>query len=112
MKKRFAIPTAEKKLAMHFGHCREFAIIDVENDIVLEETYVTPPPHEPGLLPKWLGDQNVNIIIAGGMGQRAQDLFSKNNIEVAVGASSEAPTKLVRNYLDGTLQTGKNACDH
>ncbi|HOB72593.1 MAG TPA: NifB/NifX family molybdenum-iron cluster-binding protein, partial [bacterium] len=75
---KVAIPLVNGMLCMHFGHCTQFAIIDVddkEKKIVKRED-VTPPPHEPGLLPKWLGEKNVNVIIAGGMGSRAQTLFA------------------------------------
>ncbi len=109
---KIAIPTAEGKLAMHFGHCEKFVLIDVENSEIVKTEEVVPPPHEPGLLPKWLGELNVNIIIAGGMGVRAQDLFSANNIKVIVGAGSESVEQLVKAYIDGTLVTGNNACDH
>ena len=109
---KFAIPLAEGKLTAHFGHCQEFAFVEVEdNEIKNKETHV-PPPHEPGVLPKWLHDLGTNVIIAGGMGARALDLFAQNNIKVIVGASALAPEELVKQYLDNTLQIGGNVCDH
>ena len=113
-KMRIAIPTSDGKLCMHFGHCDQFCVIDVNNDskAIEGQELVTPPPHEPGVLPKWLAGMNVNTIIAGGMGQRAQQLFGQNNIEVVVGAPSDLPEKLVLAHLDGTLVSGENICDH
>jgi predicted Fe-Mo cluster-binding NifX family protein len=73
---------------------------------------VVPPPHEPGLLPKWLHERGATTIIAGGMGMRAQQLFRQYGIEVVVGAPPEQPEKVVNDWLAGTLQTGGNACDH
>jgi predicted Fe-Mo cluster-binding NifX family protein len=109
---KFAIPLAEGKLTAHFGHCQEFALVEVEaNQIKSKETLV-PPPHEPGVLPKWLHELGTNVIIAGGMGSRALDLFAQNNIEVIVGALALTPAELVQQYLDNTLQTGSNVCDH
>ena len=111
---RFAIPLAEGKLAIHFGHCASFALIDVDpagKTIMIRED-VEAPPHQPGLLPPWLAERGVNRIIAGGMGQRAQALFAEQGIEVTVGASVETPEKLVADYLAGTLSVGQNACDH
>jgi len=46
------------------------------------------------------------------MGQRAQQLFAQNQIEVIVGAPAETPENLVSAYLSNTLQTGDNLCDH
>ena len=111
---RFAIPLAEGKLATHFGHCVSFALVDVDatTKSLLKRDDVEAPPHQPGLLPPWLAERGVNCIIAGGMGQRAQQLFTEQGIEVTVGAPVETPEKLVADYLAGTLQVGGNACDH
>ena len=88
---RFAVPIADGRLCMHFGHCQQFALVDVAETKTraLTTTYVTPPPHEPGLLPRWLHEQGVNIVIAGGLGQ-AQQLFAQSGITVVVGAPSLA----------------------
>lgn len=109
---RFAVPTNDRKLCAHFGHCAEFAIFDVENDKIVAESYITPPPHEPGLLPGWLHERGINRIVAGGMGQRAQQLFAEKEVKVTTGAMGECPREIVENYLKGTLTTGANTCDH
>lgn len=111
---KIAIPVANGKLCMHFGHCEQFALIEVDEatKTVSGKEARTPPPHEPGVLPRWLHEQGADIIIAGGMGQRAQSLFVNNGIKVLVGASGEEPEKIVEQYLAGTLQTGDNVCDH
>jgi predicted Fe-Mo cluster-binding NifX family protein len=46
------------------------------------------------------------------MGMRAIDLFSQNSIKVMTGAPSLTPEELVKKYLDDTLTTGDNLCDH
>jgi Mrp family chromosome partitioning ATPase/predicted Fe-Mo cluster-binding NifX family protein len=110
---KFAVPTNEGKLCAHFGHCEAFALIDTDAaGKVVNETYVTPPPHEPGLLPPWLSQQGVNCIIAGGMGSRAKDLFAAQGVNVITGAQGENPKDIVEQYLKGVLQTGANTCDH
>ena len=109
---KFAIPIADGKLTAHFGHCQEFAIIDVEDNQIMKKETLAPPPHEPGVLPRWLHQLGAEVIIAGGMGQRAVGLFVENNIEVIVGAPVLEPEALVRGYLDKTLVTGGNVCDH
>jgi len=111
---KIAIPMADGKLTTHFGHCESFALVDVntiEKKIIKREDII-PPPHEPGLLPPWLAERGVNMIIAGGMGQRAQGLFAQSGINVVVGAPADTPEQLVCDYLSGTLQVGANTCDH
>ena len=109
---KFAIPLAEGKLTAHFGHCEEFALIDVDGDNIKNKEILVPPRHEPGVLPRWLHDLGANVIIAGGMGQKAQSLFSEQGITVVVGAPSGEPEALVKNYLDNALVSGDNLCDH
>lgn len=111
---KIAIPTAEGKLAMHFGHCQNFEILTVDTDAktIASCEAMTPPPHEPGVLPAWLHEQGVNLIIAGGMGNRAQQLFLQNDIQVVVGAPAASSEELAKAWMDGTLVSGANACDH
>jgi predicted Fe-Mo cluster-binding NifX family protein len=111
---RIAIPLAEGRLSMHFGHCQEFAIIDVDEGrkTIGQSERTEAPGHQPGVLPRWLAEKGVNLVIAGGMGARAQGIFEQHGIRVIVGAPSEEPESVVRAYLNGTLQTGGNICDH
>jgi predicted Fe-Mo cluster-binding NifX family protein len=109
---KFAIPLADGKLTAHFGHCQEFALIEVENNEIKNKETLIPPPHEPGVLPRWLHEMGTDVIIAGGMGGRALDLFTQNGIKVVTGAPASVPEELVKSYLDNTLQTGANVCDH
>ena len=109
---KFAIPLAEGKLTAHFGHCKEFAIIDVENDQIKNKEILVPPPHEPGVLPKWLHEMGANVIIAGGMGQRAINLFNQQKINVFVGAQIKSHKDLANDLLNNSLAAGANYCDH
>jgi len=111
---RIAIPIVEGKLSLHFGHCQQFALVDVNPETKeIVNTGMSPAPnHQPGLLPKWLAEKGANMIIAGGMGQRAQNLFTENGIQVLIGAPTESPEIIVKQYLDGSLTTGENICDH
>jgi ATP-binding protein involved in chromosome partitioning len=109
---KIAIPLAEGRLCNHFGHCKQFAVIRVKEGLIDGKEFHTPPPHEPGVLPRWLGGLGVNLIIAGGMGQRALNLFTENGIKVITGSPSHEPETLVQVYLAGTLVSGPNVCDH
>ncbi len=109
---RIAIPVAAGKLAAHFGHCEEFALIDTDEKTVLEKEMVAAPPHEPGLLPRWLAERGADLIIAGGMGVRAQQLFAQQKIQVVVGAPAQDPEAVALAFLEQNLQTGDNLCDH
>lgn len=111
---KIVVPIAEGKMATHFGHCAGFDTFDIAKDgkTIAKKEYIHAPPHEPGLLPKFLGEKGVTHIIAGGMGSRARELFAERNIIVAVGAPTDSSDKIVANFLAGTLTTGANGCDH
>ncbi len=109
---KFAIPTAEGKLTAHFGHSQEFVLLHVEDNKISKKEVLTPPPHEPGVLPRWLHEMGADVIIAGGMGQRAVELFTQNSIKVITGAPCLPPEELVEQYLENSLVTGSNVCDH
>ncbi len=111
-KLRIAIPLANGMLTPHFGHCEEFGIYDVENGKIVNKKIVTPPPHEPGVIPRFLKQQGVNLIIAGGMGQRALQFFKDYGIKVLVGALPKKPEDLINDYINGTLELGENVCSH
>ena len=99
-------------MCAHFGHCDQFALVETENGKIQGTSMHTPPPHEPGVLPSWLHQQGANVIIAGGMGAKAQQLFSQNGIRVITGAPVDSPEALVNKYLSDSLATGDNLCDH
>lgn len=109
---KIAIPIAEGRLTAHFGHAAQFAILHVEDGGISKKDLLEPPPHEPGVLPRWLGELGVNVIIAGGMGQKALSLFGENGIQVVTGAPNLPPEELVQQFLAQSLETGDNVCDH
>ena len=111
---KIAIALEAGRVSMHFGHCGEFALYDVNDadKTIRGKTLHTPPAHEPGVLPRWLHELGADVIITGGMGPRAQQLFAQSGINVVLGCPADAPERAAAAYLDGTLQTGDNVCDH
>ena len=111
---KIAIPLTAGRLSAHFGHCEQFALVEVDSATkqVRQQTLVTPPPHEPGLLPRWLAEQGVEVVIAGGMGRRALDLFAENKIAVHGAAAADSTEALVRAFLDQTLGNTEPTCGH
>jgi predicted Fe-Mo cluster-binding NifX family protein len=111
---RVAIPVTDGKMAAHFGHCSHFALFDVDEatKTVVKRELVPSPGHQPGFLPAWLAEEGVSVVIANGMGSRAQAIFNDNRIEVVVGVLGDDPEEAVLDYLKGELATGNNICDH
>jgi len=112
MKKIFAIPVTNGVLDAHFGHCSHFAFVEVEDDKIISEKLENAPPHQPGLLPPWIAEKGATDVIAGGMGQRAIDIFNQHKVNVFVGASALTTKEIVEGFIDGTLSFRANYCDH
>ncbi len=111
---RIAMPLADGRLSEHFGHSEKFALVDVDEKgrSISASSEVAAPPHAHGLLPRWLSEHKVELVIAGGMGAMAQSLLVENNIRVVAGVSADFPETIVRKYLEGTLQATPHACVH
>lgn len=113
MKKRIAIPVDDNGiLDGHFGHCKYFSLIDVEEKKIVSEEKLTPPPHEPGVLPKWLADKGATDVLAGGMGHKAIQIFNYNDVNVFVGAPKLSAHQLVEGFIEETIEFTANYCDH
>lgn len=112
MNKCIAIPLEDGVLCAHFGHCEQFAIVTVVDDVITEVKELTPPEHVPGLYPRWVASFGVTDVIAGGMGQKAINLFNEQNINAFVGAPLDDPTTLVTLFLEGKLNLNANYCNH
>lgn len=106
---RIAVAAEGKNVTGHFGHCLNFMLYDVENDKITKEESVGNPGHKPGFLPNFLADRGVKVIISGGMGQGAVDIFNERNVEVVTGASGDARTA-AENYLKNELRTTGSVC--
>ncbi|MCF8335728.1 MAG: NifB/NifX family molybdenum-iron cluster-binding protein [Bacteroidales bacterium] len=110
--KKIAIPMSQGKVARHFGHCQVFHLFEVNDSKIENEESLTPPPHQPGVIPKWIHHQGATDVIAGGMGQRAIDIFNQLGINVYVGAPGKDSRTIIEAFLNGTLETHANLCDH
>jgi len=111
---KYAVPIDGGSVSEHFGHCEKFAIFEVDQkkQEIIGREFLTPPAHEPGVLPGWLAEKGVNTVIAGGMGSRAQMLFQQNNITVITGATENNPEQAVIKHIKNDLKSGENICDH
>ncbi|WP_461207296.1 NifB/NifX family molybdenum-iron cluster-binding protein [Clostridium sp. DL1XJH146] len=108
---KISVAVTEGIVSQHFGHCEFFKMYYVEDGKVLKTEEVANPGHRPGFLPKFIAEQGASLIIAGGMGGSAQNLFFENGVDVLVGASGE-PDVAVDEYLKGNLKSSGSVCQH
>ena len=107
-----AIPSNDGvQVETHFGHCRNFVLIAVKDGAEASRKSVEPPAHSPGVFPAFLAEQGANVIITGGMGARAVDLFKQNSIDVILGANGSIDENL-KVFLEGELDSTGSICTH
>ena len=106
---KIAVASEKDMVTEHFGHCMNFNIFEAENDWIVKSESILNPGHRPGFLPNFLNDMGVNVIISGGMGGGAIDIFNEKGIEVIVGARGNAK-EAAEAYLKGTLKSTVSVC--
>ena len=100
----------ESILSYHFGHCPYFIIVDVEGNVVKSVESIENPMaenHDPGELPAFLKEKNVDVIISGGMGPKAQDFFKEYGIKPITGAYGVLQDVL-EEFLQNKITVEKN----
>jgi predicted Fe-Mo cluster-binding NifX family protein len=95
----------------HFGRCPNYVLVDVDGCEVRDVKVVENPcygRHQPGQVPKFINEQDVDVMLTGGMGRRAIRYFEQFGIEAVTGASGSVRRSLEQ-YLGGALQ-GAQPC--
>ncbi|QSX09357.1 dinitrogenase iron-molybdenum cofactor [Alkalibacter rhizosphaerae] len=108
---KIAVASENKIVSQHFGHCETFEVFDVVDGLVVSGESVKNPGHKPGFLPNFLHDLGIDVIIAGGMGGGAIDIFNQHGITVVTGAVGDAK-KAADAYANGSLVSSGVVCQH
>jgi predicted Fe-Mo cluster-binding NifX family protein len=106
---KIAISTDGQYVSPHFGRCPCFTIVEMEEGKVLSQETVNNPGHAPAFLPQFLSEKGIRCIIAGGMGRRAEGLFSEQGIEIIVGVSGRID-EVIDKLAKGLLKGGESLC--
>ncbi len=106
---KIAIASEGNYVAEHFGHCEGFTIFEAQNKAADGKQFVPNPGHQPGFLPNYLNGLGVNVIIAGGMGGGAIEIFNEKGIEVITGVAGGLE-EIIKKYLNDDLQSSGSVC--
>ncbi len=117
-KKVVAVATNDDKVlqgevSMHFGRCPFFTLVEVQDGKMGEARCVENPHynnHQPGVMPGFIHGLGADVILAGGMGPKAVQLFHRFGMDVATGGVGRVGSVLEA-YLDGSL-SGIVPCSH
>ncbi|MCG2720886.1 MAG: NifB/NifX family molybdenum-iron cluster-binding protein [Thermodesulfovibrionales bacterium] len=106
---KVAISTDGGFVSEHFGRCPFFTIVDIEEGRVTSTNNLENPGHQPGAIPQFLHQKEVNCIVAGGMGMRARGFFDEAGIQAILGVTGKID-EVIRALLSGTLEGGESLC--
>lgn len=106
---KIAVASEYEIVTEHFGHCVNFNIFEAEDNRIVKSESIANPGHRPGFLPNFLNDMGVNVIISGGMGAGAIEIFNEKGIEVITGANGNAKAA-AELYLQGKLKSTGSVC--
>lgn len=106
---KIAVAYDKGLVSQHFGHCEGFMVYNTENNEIISEELVKNPGHKPGFLPNFLHEIDIKVIISGGMGQGAVDIFAKKDIEVILGVEGDSKEAVLK-YLQGNLKSSNSVC--
>lgn len=107
---KIAVASEKDMVTSHFGYCENFNIYETEGNAIVKSESIENPGHKPGFLPNLLNDMGVNVVISGGMGGGAVDIFNEKGIEVITGAKGKAKTAC-EEYLKGNLKSTGSICN-
>jgi predicted Fe-Mo cluster-binding NifX family protein len=108
---KVAIATDQGYVSAHFGRCPAYTIYDIDNGEIRQREDIANPGHQPGFLPQYLAERGVNVIIAGGMGPRAQTLFAQSNITTFIGVQGPID-EVITKFINQELEAGQDLCNH
>jgi len=105
-----AISADKDQVSMHFGRCEKYVLFDVKDKEIINKKEVENPGHQPFFLPKFLAEKGVNILITGGIGPRAINLFNGLNIKVISNVEGKVED-IIKEYLKGKINEKLEPCE-
>lgn len=99
---RIAVTYENGNIFQHFGHTAQFKIYDIEDNKITDEQVVGTLGSGHGALAGFLSDNNVNVLICGGIGDGAKTALKNAGIQLYGGVSGNAD-QAVQSLLAGDL---------
>lgn len=110
---KIAIPESGGQVNAHFGRSTSFAVVEIENDQVVEMEIVsaTGLQHNHEGVADILKEKEVSVVIAGGIGAGMRDALESQGFEVLMGASGSVKM-VAETYARGDFVSKGSICNH
>jgi predicted Fe-Mo cluster-binding NifX family protein len=109
---KIAVTYENGQIFQHFGHTEQFKIYTVENGTIVSSEVIGAGGSGHGALAGLLAEQNVTVLICGGIGGGAQMALASAGIKLYGGVNGDAD-QAVEAFLAGALEYNPNVrCNH
>ncbi len=108
---KIAVAYENGAIFQHFGKTETFKVYEVEDGKVISSEVIGANGVGHGALAGLLAEQNVDVLICGGIGGGAQTALKEAGVELCAGAEGDAD-QAVEDYLKGELISSGANCDH
>ncbi len=108
---KIAVTYENGQVFQHFGHTETFKVYDIEDGAVVSSEVIGSNGSGHGALAGLLAQQDISVLICGGLGDGAKNALTEAGIEVFSGAQGDADAA-VDAYLKGELVSAGVNCDH
>lgn len=106
---KIVIPETDGIIAEHFGHCEHFLLFEIIQGNIVGTESIENPGHRPGFLPNFLHERGIEVVLAGGIGGGALDLFRAHGMEVITGIQGDC-RKAAEQFAAGKLVSTATVC--
>lgn len=111
---KIAIPTRNKLVDDHFGHCAYYTFFSISEKKEIEDEEMYEAPAGCGCKSNIAGilrENGVEVLLAGNMGQGAVNVISSAGITVYRGCSGDVKT-LTEAFLKEEVEDSGKTCNH
>ena len=112
---KIAVTYDNGEVWQHFGKTENFKIYDVEDNKVVSSEVKSTNGEEHGALAGFLAENNVDVVICGGVGAPMVNMLEAQGMKTCPGVTGNAD-QAVSDYLAGKLAVNNDAvhegCHH
>jgi FKBP-type peptidyl-prolyl cis-trans isomerase 2/predicted Fe-Mo cluster-binding NifX family protein len=108
---KIAVTYDNGKIFQHFGRTETFKVYAVEDNKVFCTEVIEANGAGHGALAGLLAQNDIDVLICGGIGSGAQNALANAGIEVCAGAQGN-PDQAVEAFLKGELVSAQGTCEH
>lgn len=109
---KIAVTYENGRVFQHFGHTQQFKVYETQDGAILQSEIISASGRGHGALAGLLAEQNINVLLCGGIGAGAQTALAQAGIQLYGGVTGDADAA-VQAFLAGNLSYDPDVhCDH